>query len=56
MRTIKVTPQMRAEALRRVYAEMPRVLRLSEGHLRWIARVDEGRRRSVGAPPARAAS
>ncbi len=51
MRTIKVTSDMRADALRRVYDGTPRVLRLLPGHLRWIARVDEERRQVLGAPP-----
>jgi hypothetical protein len=43
MRTIKVTSEMRAEALRKVHTDMPRALRLEPGHLRWIARVDTAR-------------
>ncbi len=56
MRTIKVTSDMRADALRRVYDGTPRVLRLTPGHLRWIARVDEQRRQVLGAPQERHAS
>ncbi len=55
MRTIKVTSEMRSDALRRLYDETPRVLRLTAGHLRWIAQVDEQRRRALSPPAARQA-
>jgi hypothetical protein len=47
VRTIKVTSEMRADALQRVYAGRPRRLRLTEGHLRWIEQVDDQRRRAA---------
>ncbi len=47
MRTIQVTSEMRADAVRRLYDGTPRVLHLTPGHLRWIARIDEQRRRAL---------
>ncbi len=48
VRTIKLTSEMRSDALRRLYDGTPRVLRLTPGHLRWIAQVDEQRRLASG--------
>jgi hypothetical protein len=56
VRTIKLTAEMRAEALRKVYDGTPRVLRLTEGHLRWIAQVDDARRHALGVARERPAS
>jgi hypothetical protein len=56
VRTIKITAEMRAEALRKVYDATPRVLRLEPGHLRWIERVDEARTSALEGDARRQAS
>ncbi len=56
VRSIKITPEMRAEAVRKVYDGTPRVLRLEPGHLQWIARVDQARRSAIVDTQRRAAS
>jgi hypothetical protein len=43
VKVLPVTPQMRADALWRDYQRRPRMFRLTPGHLRYIARLEQHR-------------